>query len=248
MSDQQLKNLLEHLAEPVQDMDDAVPASLARGRRSVRRRRAVLGIVGVVAVVAGTVGAVNLYGGQEEPGFAAPPTASPAPSPGADRAQFRSKVAAELDRLLPARFGKVTADVSIQAYWVTVDGAPVPLDFVVEKPQRGRPPLECAERKYMLSCIRTTVQPGGYPALASHGVVYDGAGRTIGVPTARVLYQGYDVQLRLYPVIGARKPIPISDQELLAVVSAPSLLALADEWAANPDWLAEVDPQGTPTR
>jgi hypothetical protein len=251
MSDQQLKDLLVHLTDPVPDMDDAVPVSLVRGRRSVRRRRGAVAGAGLVAaglVVVGVVAAANQVGNGEQ-SFAGPPAATPWQEPpiSSEQRQYQRTVAAELDRLLPARFGKVTADSDFEGYRVPVGDADFPIMFRVGKPQRAGAPA-CVKDGTAQSCVAKVIQPGGYPVTARHEVLHDNAGRKTAFPAARLLYQGKEVELIIFPVITSSTSVPISDQELLAVVSNPAFLDLVDEWASRQEWMPGGASRSTPTR
>ncbi|WP_460649394.1 hypothetical protein [Kribbella endophytica] len=250
MSDQQLKDLLVHVTDPVPDMDDAVPTSLVRGRRSVRRRRGAVAGAGLVAgalVVVGVVAIGNQVGGGDQ-SFAGSPAATPWQEPpiSSEQRQFQRRVAAELDRLLPARFGKVAADSDFDGYRVRVADADFPITFRVGTPQRSGTPT-CAKDQTVQSCVAKTIQPGGYPVEASQGVAHTNDGRTIVIPAARMLYQGNEVELTIFPLFASGSAVTISDQELLAVVSKPAFLDLVDEWASHPEWMP-AGSRSTPTR
>lgn len=141
----QLHDLLHRAVEPLEQMPDAVPDVLVRGRHSVRLRRSLTAagtVVTAAAGVAAVVGVTALSAGPaEEPPAASPAasaSASPRPTATATTAEipvtreptgepgeearhpgltaFHRALAPKLDAALPARFGTVTAGQQLHSF------------------------------------------------------------------------------------------------------------------------------------
>ena len=230
-----------------------VGGALSAGRRELGRRRAKLaaagGVLGAAAVAVTAVALPALRGDGAEARRAASGLSSLRPGDGptaADRAKtdaFRRKTAAVLEGLLPWPGQRVAVlPHSIHAYQVTTPAGTFAITFRVDRPNSGFsvPVTTCdgaggkAPRAGRLSC-QTGTLPDGTTVAAKHQV--DGEGGfhvTVGNPISTFRYRNADVMLALFGDDAAMKPVPITDAQVLAVVTSPRFLNLVEYWAAHP--------------
>jgi hypothetical protein len=230
-----------------------VGAAMSAGRRELVRRRAKLAAAGgVLGAAAVAVTAVALPALRDHGTDGRPPAGLSSLGAGDRQAALKQRAAGVLQDLLPWPGQRVTVlPHSIDAYQVTTSAGAFAITFRVDRPNSGvsAPVTTCdgaggkANRARYLSCRAGTL-PDGTNVAAMHQV--DGEGGfhvTVGNPISTFRYRNADVMLALFGDDATMKPVPITDAQVLAVVTNPRFLELVEYWAAHP-----MGPRGATAR
>jgi hypothetical protein len=231
------------------------------GRRQLSRRRARLAAAGgVLSAAALAVTAVALPALRDLDSDGWRPVGQSSPGAQDRQAAFRRQVAGVLEDLLPWPGQRVAVlPRSINAYRVTASAGTFAITFRVDRPIPGvsTPVTTCEEDSGenasagYVSC-RTGTLPDGRTVAAVHQVDgLDGFHVTVGNPISTFRYRNADVMLALFGDDATMTPVPITDAQVLAVVTNPRFLELVDYWAANlmdpPGATAQPTAPTTPT-
>lgn len=229
-------------------MPDAVPAAVRAGLRHRHRRRMAVasGGLAVAAAVPAALAAVPGPVGRALPGVE---RLTPGGQARADQRELRQRIAATLEELLPDQLGRVRPKGShLGAYRAEGSNRQFAITFTVERRAGRDSPAarSCApasSHSPFVSCVAGAL-PDGTTVTAGHE--RDMRAPAAGVPISFFGYRDVDVMLALFGDDDLPDAVPITDQELLAVVTDPRFVALVDELRSSPDLLPQPD-VGTPT-
>lgn len=150
---------------------------------------------------------------------------------------YHRRVAPVLDKALPDRFGKVTADRLIHGFTVRTGDRKYAITFRVDA-EPGIKPVRCESdgAKGPTSCVARTL-PNGWRAVASHqptSVMPDNT--VLPLPQVETTYRGHRISLFMFNDERYAERVPITDNEMLDIFADPGFAAAIDEWASHPDW------------
>jgi hypothetical protein len=150
---------------------------------------------------------------------------------------YHRRVAPVLDKALPDRFGKVTAERLVHSFTVRKGDRKYAITFRVDAEAGVQPPrCEADGAKGPTSCLARTL-PNGWRAVGSHQPTSAMPDDTVlPLPQVETTYRGHRVSLFMFNDQRYAERVPISDNEMLDIFADPAFAAAIVEWASHPDW------------